>query len=538
MTRILLFLILATNVALASPSLEARQIQSDNCSALPGAPRATDCKILLSFKGISSGDWDNFAQNVKLSQFHFYVVVHPDTPDVHVEDVSSDYLTGQPGPGSSFVETVTLALKQPLRSATTYMVAVEGGGAVGRVTTVISPKVSLVAPSSATDTTLLEIQAPFGIKVAENQLLTVKRKRVKINNAGAPVDTPELIPARFRQITANGIQIQLDRKLPVGQTSNLSIDSGITDANGNPVTVSGNIDVPGLPTEDKAAWILSKLAWSTAVHQKPILTASGFIGPFHPPTRAIYLGSVRFDPNVTFDIGSNTSKSSNSVIAPAPFVYYDLCGISPTAKCLARLGVPKFLDVLGLYFGPRFETDRRFQRYNPMAEGRAEFYFKNFYKGLQMSKAAAGAASPQYRDTINISENGFMIFPYLQLDAGGHANEEVVKNTKTGAKENVPSHPILRTYFGLNGLFQFWHFKVLADEYMVDMFEDETIGFTTDKGVALRKLSGFHPHGKLSIDFFVDSAKHFALNVTYENGRSAPNFEYLNKNDVGFKILF
>jgi hypothetical protein len=73
---------------------------------------------------------------------------------------------------------------------------------------------------------------------------------------------------------------------------------------------------------------------------------------------------------------------------------------------------------------------------------------------------------------------------------------------------------------------------------MIELALPEMIGFTTSSGVAFRRLSGIQPHTKASIDFSFDPAKHYSWNVTYENGRAAPNFEYLNKVSSGIKVIY
>ena len=60
------------------------------------------------------------------------------------------------------------------------------------------------------------------------------------------------------------------------------------------------------------------------------------------------------------------------------------------------------------------------------------------------------------------------------------------------------------------------------------MFTLEIIGYTTTKGVGLQRLTGVHPHNKPDLSFFIDAAHHYSLDIAYENGRLAPNFEYLN----------
>jgi len=42
----------------------------------------------------------------------------------------------------------------------------------------------------------------------------------------------------------------------------------------------------------------------------------------------------------------------------------------------------------------------------------------------------------------------------------------------------------------------------------------------------------------LIFTFYIDPAHHFGLDVSYENGRSVPNLEYLNMVKAGIKVVY
>jgi hypothetical protein len=135
---------------------------------------------------------------------------------------------------------------------------------------------------------------------------------------------------------------------------------------------------------------------------------------------------------------------------------------------------------------------------------------------------------------------GFKLTPFLAFDFGGHVNDETLtKNTSTVL---VPRHSIVRGYAGFVGAFE-WNklpfpITLTLDESVVYIATPETIGFTTDDGAFLRRIRGFHPHLKTSLDLGFDPSKHYSLSFTYENGRLAPNFEYLNKITAGVKVSY
>jgi hypothetical protein len=116
------------------------------------------------------------------------------------------------------------------------------------------------------------------------------------------------------------------------------------------------------------------------------------------------------------------------------------------------------------------------------------------------------------------------VTPYVELVGGAHANNEIVTNNNTKTSETVPEHSILRLYGGIVTKAQFWRFQLSSDMSVIDMFDQETIGFTTTKGVAFLVVSGIQFHAKPDFTFYLDPAHHFGLDITYENGRSAPKF--------------
>lgn len=144
--------------------------------------------------------------------------------------------------------------------------------------------------------------------------------------------------------------------------------------------------------------------------------------------------------------------------------------------------------------------------------------------------------------------HGFEIVPYLAFHFGGHINEEtfsfIDKSKKPPVTTSVivPRHAIFRTYVGVKTKFE-WRLLSLPmsltlDENMLHLATREQIGVVTTKEVFLRQLKGFHHRGKASLDFALDPNKHYSFTLTYENGRLAPNLEYLSKFSSGIKIPY
>jgi hypothetical protein len=193
---------------------------------------------------------------------------------------------------------------------------------------------------------------------------------------------------------------------------------------------------------------------------------------------------------------------------------------------------------LSLAYGPRYETDRTFHRVNLLGDARAEVYLPQLSHSVQSVQAQASAKNPKYRDYIDGPLGGYQLTPYLELVGGSHVKDETVTNTTTKISETVPVYSILRFYAGIVAKAQVWRFQLTSDTSMIDLLDQETVGFTTKQGVALRVLSGIHFHAKPDFTFYIDPAHHFGLDITYENGRSAPNFEYLNTVNTGVKMVY
>jgi hypothetical protein len=366
---------------------------------------------------------------------------------------------------------------------------------------------------------------------------TVEVDRKRATGKEQVAAAPEKIPARVARIDSDGLVLDLSKPLPPGSSS-LSV-GGLTDSAGNAVSGQGKIDVAAAPANEADAYILGKVGANAAVHQLPVFTFSGSIAPFHPPLRAVFLGPVRFDPSTTVDVGLRSTKAANSVLVPAPFMRAVIFGL-PNPK--EDDGPQQFRKVnpfaMQFAFGPRLETDRDFQRLNTLGEFRWELYVPGLSKDMTSKKARISVAHPEYRDFLELPIRGYTLAPYFQLDGGAHVNQEIVTNSKAKQSVVVPSHSIMRAYVGLKGSFQFWLASIDLDCYYVNMLDRETIGYTTATNALVRRVDGWQPHTKASVSIFLSPAKHVAFTTTFENGRSAPNFEYLNKVDVGFKIVY
>jgi hypothetical protein len=514
---------------------------AQDVSIAAGADQTDPRQVLIQVTGMTSTQFEAFfglaRPGHKGSAYKLYVISHLDEPEMRADDQTSAYINPAQDVQVGFGE-IKCPLLQPLLAVKdqSYLIVINGLGSKGRVISKIDPKGSIISTGPVRVANEVKITAPIPLSNQQDSMIEVDRKKATLK-AGQFTPTPDKIPARIARIDADGLVLELRKRLPSGSNS-LSV-VGLKDAAGNLVSAQGKIDVNAAPTNEADAYVLAKVGANAAVHQAPVFTFTGSIAPLHPPSRATFLGPVRFDPSTTIDVGLRSTKSANSIIVPAAFTRAVIFGLpNPTEQVsLAQLQkVNPF--AMQFAFGPRIETDRDFQRLNSLGEFRWEIYLPGLSKDSIGRKASVAVAHPDYRDFLELPTRGYTFTPYFQFDGGAHVNEETVANTKTKQSVVVPSHSIARAYFGLKGTIQFWLASIDLDTSYIDMLDQETIGYTTSTQALLRRIKGWQPHAKAAFSVYLNPAKHAAFTITCENGRTPPNFEYLNKVDVGFKVIY
>lgn len=512
---ILLLCYAATTSYAQNTSITATQFQKD--------PTA----LFVTFTGIDPS---------QVMSFRLYRVGETYTPDanghliVDGADVTSEYIDSAVAPIVG-MSSETIRLRKSLGNSTYLLLALQKTGTY--LNAKIQPKGTITVWDMRTASHELKISSPVYLNLQTGQKVVIERSRANVDfSTGTAQASPVKYDGTVSFVENDGVFVKLDRNLPAGQTSSLSLS-------GSTMPADGKIDLSGAPKNETDAYILAKASAVAAVHQAPVFTLSGNVAPFHPALNAVFWGPIRFDPSVVFDVGLRSTKTANSITVPAPFSRTLLFGL-PDGPLNADYRDQPHNDPFGmtLSFGPRYETDRTFRRVNLLGATRAEFYLPQLSHSVDALQARASAQSPKYRDFVNGPLGGFQFTPYIEVDAGAHVNNESVTNSTTHVSETVPEHSIARFYGGFLSKVQFWRFQLTCDSSLVDMFTHETIGFTTTKGVALRRLTGVHPHNKPDLTFFIDQAHHYGLDVTWENGRTAPNFEYLNTVNVGIKVIY
>lgn len=301
--------------------------------------------------------------------------------------------------------------------------------------------------------------------------------------------------------------------------------------------------------------------------QSPAVTAPGAT----PPN--FFAG---FDPMVSFDIGFNSTKSKNSIIVNLPFVYYLNYSNrnNVTAQADAAVAAEKAAgrDAIPLYvyggwldtpndrladvkfsFGPKIEFYRKYRPRNLLGSLRGDF---EFHKWLGTISARRKLISADLNLSASKDEDkkifgrlpqinfGWKLVPYAAFDGGAHVTSETVSKKFGSMTQSVvvPHYNIARISGGATGLVE-W---VVARKYvgfsfdyaMVFIGSPETNSVATSTRLELRRIRGFQPFFKTTLEFALDPAKRYAFKAVYENGRALPSLEYLNKVTTGISITY
>jgi hypothetical protein len=208
--------------------------------------------------------------------------------------------------------------------------------------------------------------------------------------------------------------------------------------------------------------------------------------------------------------------------------------------------------------GPKLETDRDFEKVNILGTARFDFVFHRWLGSINNKRRLIMLAPALTADKKTAAGKlqgpffGFTMLPYISFDAGKRAYSETVKKKVTlqvngepvtiETSVEVPEFSIARATAGFTNTFEWFTFNVpttlTLDESLTFIGLREFAGFTNDQGAFLRSVRGFHPKFKTSLDFAIDPGRHYSFNITWENGRTPPSFEYLNKVTSGLKVIY
>ena len=468
---------------------------------------------------------------------------------------------------------ITIGLNSQLAQNQTFILRVNRGLSDGRAVT-LKFSTAPPAPLPATVATISkganaydqldELLLTSTNPITVGSPITVKRTYYRLTD-GVPTAQEETFNATTTFHTNQLYELHLDRKLVEGQTHVLVIDTGITDSAGVLVRAEGKVELAPPPKKPEDRRLDASLATVAAARQKAVFDLTSTI----VPKRIYQVGDTYWlwEPKLSVDVGLRSTKSNNAVvIAPLNFknvFFEDVFALKPPTQGPPQLGTRADKDKqsrresawdawrtapwyrpsdVELTIGPKVEFDRNFKRKNVVGGIRLDLNFHRWLATISKKREIL-ENDLNYGKAIasqTVFDYGWKLVPFLAFDFGGHVNNETV--SKKGTSVFVPRHKIFRSYIGFVSTNEWNMFglptSLNIEESWVYLAARETIGFTTDSGTGLRQLHGFHPRSKVTLDFAFDPSKHYTFTVGYENGRLAPNFEYLNKLTGGIRIAY
>lgn len=394
------------------------------------------------------------------------------------------------------------------------------------------------------------------------------------NNPGKPASG---------QSTEKEFTLLLDNGLAKAQTHNLSIKDGVFDAGNNKVKTEGSVEIPGLPKAPDALNFELKLSSESANHQKPFFNlATKYDAQDLLPIGNCFLSVSNFpcywQPQISVDVGLGDTKSKNSIIIDLPLrslIHHDkIClnhdgepsirsqkfksctdpsnkvfqGLNPGETAIpayyAWANTPLYKGDIFLFVGPKFESDRRFARINTLGSIRLDFKIHRLLASIGNRRGLLTGGAPYGLTKQQLSQveikSGYSLIPSIGIDFGRKVTAEVLE--KNNLRQVIPRHSIFRGYAGFKSTFE-WELFTLPMSFSIDeklsyLADQETIGSIIGNRINIRRIKGFHNRGVASWDIFLNQVRRYSFNITYENGRSAPNFEYLNKVSAGLRIVY
>jgi hypothetical protein len=527
--------LLMTNASGSAQTLEATSI-----SVIPYQGDDHHLWLLLAAVGapVPAG-WftDSSSPGEIIQNYKIYEVTNANSSIESLNDVSSQFLDLAGQIQIRLKSRMTVPLKQPLHSDRTYLI--EAKDAHGNVLDATIDASPTLASSDAK-------HLPNALYVNANVPLKATYSANAVTVTYDPGQGKKTVyPARVLGARQSlGLEIWMDEPLPAGLSNSLQLTvNGITDLYGVAVPISGPLaSAPSAPADATKDFISIQLSAIAAVHSAPTFGATGAFAPLHVAKNVVVLpGLIHVDPAITFDTGSATAKTTNTVTLPSQFVRPFLLGLPKPPQNLADLDSrkPSKISVLNVMGGVRAEFDTQHGGTNLMGEGRAEFYLSKLYATANARTAAVSAANPSIRSTLNLPANGWSITPYVQYDGGGHVTSQSISNATAGLPNvDIPTYSISRIYFGSQTTVQYGINSLTFDGSWFELFFVETAPFTTNNVVSSRTVSGLQPHARGTYNISLDQEKHFSGSISWENGRSAPSFEYLNRVTVGIQVVY
>lgn len=404
----------------------------------------------------------------------------------------------------------------------------------------------------------------------------VEKANLKISSDNQKLEiVPNSVAVDVQKVTPTQLNLNFKKELDEGRNHYFRVNLKSDD--GTNLKAKGKIFVPGLPTAPIDPIINLRLSSEFGGNFKPQFNLAGYV------TKVVAKSDNNlfyFEPILSVDLGLGNTKARNNIflelptlkttldlprkegckIKSAPVLRSNSADDSDNSKisevqndevplpCYAEWKSRNPLSLYSVDFkvGAKFETDKRFSRVNALGTARFDFNFDRWQHSVlnQRSYLALDLSNTPYKNSFDDVQikTGFTITPRIGFEFGKKLTTEIVENKTKSIRYEIGQNPIFRSYFGFASVFEFnykpFPIKLSLTQDVYYLALSETSGEIRSNLLVLRRIKGFHPLGRASIDIALDPAKRYNFNISYENGRSAPNFEYLNVVRTGFRIVY
>jgi hypothetical protein len=509
--------------------------------------------------------------------YSFYELYDPEGINISARPLPNMRVADTPS-WESFGNRVHVPLTAQMTPGTVYLIKIDNVAIDGKPLAIVRFKASGEATvktyNDPRNRMVLEANVELNPTdvVLEQSVLRISPDKQKLIVTPAPVAVTASKEIGSRMILTYGKKLTEARKYFFKAT--LKSDTG------EKVIGKTKLIIPGLPEKQPDALIDATLSSEFGGNLRPQFN---LVGVFRKPLGSWQNGAVVFEPTVSVDVGLGATKSKNAIILDLPTLKPSFTITRRKSGCEPNkppvLAQKEFKEVIendaftevkpetidldcygewanrgtfelssiDLRIGPKFEMDRTFGRINALGAVRLDLNFDRWQHSISNRRSYLEIdleKNAEYRGTqkdVYISW-GYSITPRFGLEFGRKLTGEVLKTSSGNIRRVIEPFPIFRSYVGVTSIFEWTHlFRPMRLTISQDLFHlgyRETIGAVKGNELDLRTVRGFHPYGKVTLDIAFDPARHYNFTISYENGRAAPNFEYLNTVKPGIRILY
>jgi hypothetical protein len=361
--------------------------------------------------------------------------------------------------------------------------------------------------------------------------------------------TAPLAEARKNPAALGTIRINLDYALAlrlnsftIDPTDGNAIVSGVTvdqslSPNGLPVHVvfadSATFNPQSGPASKDAAVFYANLQIAAGTGNAPAWGIDGKVALFNKP----FLHGTVTLLSATANTGNNTSSIANSTytdtidwMLPVSWAF-SIWKRAPTT--------------LTLIAGPKYETDREFNKNNFLFSGDSIWTARKLYQPQNYRSKAKNGAMPKYGDD-GYAKVGYELEFHAGVESGGALSNTTVQNTKKTQSINVPAYSIERIVPQIHGLYQQTigggSAGLLSFDWMYTaryLFDAEnTVRQATNGSLSIKQVSGWKAISTLTSTWNPPKNNNVGITVTFKDGFDAPKFSRVNSVLIGVLIEF